>query len=359
MVMRFMDGFDKYHSTNNTNVVTYLARIYNSVVSDDFIKVQAGRYGGKALELSSYKELARIEKAISSSGVTYFVIGFNYKYVKVHIGDGNPAIIIKPSNATEYGAGTFKGITFRDGGVVVYNSGTNGSITSSALTNNTWYHIEVVCPITASVSNPAILYIDGVEIGRSTHSDASIGWNGTLQIKDCTYYKSNRQISPSQLIDDFYVLDNTGSTNNGPLSSPSYIPRIETLLPNSTVANDFSMSDIVSEPYQVMDNVPVNTSHYAFSSINGNKTRSGLSDLTNISSVKAVQFNGLCANSAAATDNWKFLANNTEVGTTKTVTATITSSTAINSEIFDTNPVTSSDWTATSVNSMEVGVIDK
>lgn len=359
MAIRFMDGFDKYHSTNNINVATHLARTYNSVVSDDFIKVQAGRYGGQALEFSSWKELARIEKSISSVGVTYFVIGFNYKYVKMHIGDDKSAIIIKPSNATEYGAGTFKGITFRDGGVVVYNSGTNGNITSSALTNNTWYHIEVVCPITAGVNNPAILYINGVEIGRSTHSDASIGWNGTLQIKDCTYFKSNTGIAPSQLIDDFYVLDNTGSTNNGRLSSASYIPRIETLLPNSTVANDFGMSDMVSEPYQAMDNVPVNTSHYAYSSVNGNKTRSGLSNLTNISSVKAVQFNGLCANSTAATDNWKFLANNTEVGTTKTVTNTITSSTAINAEIFEVNPVTSSNWTSTSVNSIEVGVIDK
>jgi hypothetical protein len=211
------------------------------------------------------------------------------------------------------------------------------------------------CPITASAGNPARMYLDGVLVGSSTHTQASIGWNGTLRIG---HPISNGGQNGIVHIDDFYVLDDTGSTNNARLSSSTYIPRIETLVPTSTVANDFSLTGVAAA-HEALDNIPLNTSHYIASTTTGHKARFNVGDLTNINNIKGVQFTGVCSNSTAANNDWKFLMSNTEVGTTKTVTDILANSTPITQEIFETNPITASVWTVSDVNSIETGIINK
>ena len=328
MAIRFMDGFDKYHSTNNTDISVALARNYTSVVASDSNKIQAGRFGGHALQINNYKNWGSISKAISASGVSRFIIGFNLKFMSGGINDR--ALSLGPSNASVYGGGTSRGLTVRRDGVLAYNTGVL-NMTYGTLTNNTWYHIEMIWPITTSVGNPVKLYVDGAEVASDTTSAGNIAWNGTLLITSNLAYSTN-----ASCIDDLYVLDDTGSTNNTRISSLSYIPRIETMYPTSTVANDFTITG-GGTAHQTLDNVPVNTGQYISSTTTSHKARFEVGDLTNINNIKGVQFGAVCSNTTTANDDWKFLMNNTEVGTTKTVTDLLSNSTQFTEQIFETN----------------------
>lgn len=358
MALRFMDGFDGYQTSDYQPMAVEMARNYTSVYTDYTIRAYAGRYTGKSVQFLCSKDNGYVTKAISSSGVSRFIIGFNAKMTSVS-GIGYGCLWIGPSNAsnTIYGWAN-KGITIDYTGAVRYHSYSGvsaGAMEWGSLSTSTWKHIEVVCPITASVSNPAQMYIDGVLVASNTNVAASIGWNETLRIGSAHSYHA---YSSSVVIDDLYVLDDTGSTNNSRLSTTTYVPRIETLVPTSDVANDFTLTGVASA-YTALDNIPLNSSHYMTSSTTGHKVRCGVGDLTNINNIRAVQFAGVCSNSTAANNDWKFLMNNTEVGSTNTVTDILLNSTPRKIELFETNPLTSLAWTVSDINSAEIGIINK
>jgi hypothetical protein len=361
MALRFMDGFDGYQTTDYQPFAVEMARNYNSVYTDYSIRAYAGRYTGKSMQIICSKDAGYFTKAISSSGVSRFIIGFNAKMTSV----GGPAsayggLWIGPSNAvnTIYGWAN-KGITIDYAGGVRYNADLSISAGAMAVTttlsSSVWKHVEIVCPITASVSNPAQMYIDGILVASNTNAAATISWNETLRIGAAHGYHA---YSTFIVIDDFYVLDDTGSTNNARLSSSTYVPRIETLVPTSDVANDYTLTGVGSA-YLALDNIPLNSGQYMTSTTTGHKVRNGFGDLTNINNIKGVQFTGVCSNTTAATNDWKFLMNNTEVGSTNTVTDILSNSTPRKVELFETNPLTSSAWTVSDINSIEAGIINK
>lgn len=356
MVVRFMDGFDKYQSTQSSSIAILLTRNY-SVVNDDYIVATAGRYTGMAMNMSFQKNRTYIEKTgLSATGVTRFIIGFSIRATSL-VGGGEGVFCVCPSNATSFYSGwARKGITFGRNGNVVYNIGDSAQQDFGVqLVANTWSHWELVLPVSPGVGNPTIIYKDGVQIYSSTHADSNFAWNGSLRIGGVPF----TQYTPNYYaIDDFYVLDDTGSTNNSRLSTSTYVPRIETLVPTSTVANDFALNGVATA-HDAVDNIPVDAAKYLQSSTAGHKARFGVGDLTNINNIKAVQFSGLCSNTTPANNDWKFLMSNTEIGTTKTVTDILANSTPFTTEAFGVNPITSLAWTASDVNSIEAGIINK
>ena len=356
MVVRFMDGFDKYQSTQSSSIAIPLTRNY-TVVNDDYIVATAGRYTGMAMNMSFNKNRTYIEKTgLSATGVTRFIIGFSIRATSL-VGDGQGVFSIIPSNATAlyYGLAR-RGITFCRNGQFYYNTGDGfGWDAGVQLTANTWSHWEFVLPISPGVGDPTIIYKDGIQVFSSTAAGSAFAWNGSLRIGGVPF----SAYSPNYYaIDDFYVLDNTGSTNNARLSTSTYVPRIETLVPNSTVDNDFALNGVATA-HDAVDNIPVDSAKYLQSSTTGHKARFEIGNLTNINNVKAVQFSGLCANTTPANNDWKFLMSNTEVGTTKTVTDILANSTPFTTEAFEVNPITSLAWTASDVNSIEAGIINK
>jgi hypothetical protein len=356
MAIRFMDGFDTYHGTNNTDISVALTRNY-TVVNDEYLKCSTGRYTGMGLTMSYDKNRTYIEKTgLSATGVARFIVGFNIKATTL-AGLGYGAFTICPSNATSFYYGLArKGLTFCVNGEVYYNTGDNAPWNGGVqLTANTWSHWELVLPVSPGAGNPTIIYKDGIQVYSSTNIDSNFAWNGSLRIGSVPFSQADPQY---YVIDDLYVLDDTGSTNNARLSSSTYVPRIETLVPTSTVANDYTLTGVAAA-HEALDNIPLNTGHYIASTTTGHKARFNVGDLTNITNVKGVQFTGVCSNSTAANNDWKFLMSNTEVGTTKTVTDILANSTPITQQIFETNPITASAWTVSDVNSIETGIINK
>lgn len=352
MAIRFMDGFDQYHSTNNTDISVALTRNY-TIVNDNYLKCVTGRYGGMALTLTHNKNRTYFSKAISATGVARFIIGFNIKATSSYPMP-YASFVITPSNAASamYSVST-KGLTFCSNGQVYYNYGSAAQWDGGVqIVTNTWSHWEMVLPISPGVGNPTIIYKDGVQVYSSTNSASNFSWDGNLLIGSALYG------SEYYMIDDLYVLDDTGSANNARITTSTYVPRIETLVPTSTVANDFTLTGVAAA-HEALDNIPLNTSHYISSSTTGHKIRCSLGDLSNITNIKGVQFTGICSNATAANNDWKFLMNNTEVGTTKTVTDILQNSTPITQQIFDINPLTSSTWVVNDINSIETGIINK
>lgn len=350
MAMRWMDGFDKYQTTN-TDITSDISRIY-TFSGDGSVSTKNGRYTGKSASIVSYGTGTFITKSISSSGVSKFIIGFNINADSQTTGDFG-SFWISPSNAT--GNGSYqanRGLTFCRNGRVFYNSGQTAGQDLGLIASG-WIHIEMVIPMSPGIGNPTIIYKNGIEIYNSTDATSSFGWNDFLKIG----YPPNG-INGGYMIDDLYILDDTGTRNNSRVSTLTYVPRIETLVPTSTVANDFSLTGVASA-HLAGDNIPHNSSQYVSSTTNDNKVRFGVGDLTNINNIKAVQINSLCANSDVTTDSYKLLMNNTEIGTTKTVTNALISTTPIDYELLETNPITSSAWTVSDVNSIEIGIINK
>lgn len=355
MAIRYMDGFDQYHSTNANSIAVALTRNY-TVVNDSYINTATGRYTGMGINMSWNKNKTYIDKTgLSSSGVTRFIVGFNIKATSL-VGVGYGVFHICPSNATSlyYGLAR-KGLTFCRNGQVYYNVGDGyGWDAGVQLTANTWSHWELVLPISPGTGNPTIIYKDGIQVFSSTQALDGFSWNGTLRIGSSTF----AAYPPDSFVfDDLYVLDDTGSTNNSRLSTSTYVPRIETLIPTSTVANDFTLNGVASA-HLAADNIPVNTGEYISSTTVGHKSRFGVGDLTNINNIKGVQFTALCSNSTAASNNWKFLMNNTEIGTTKTVTDILQNSTSYTQEVFELNPISGIGWNASDINSAEIGIIN-
>lgn len=356
MAVRFMDGFDKYHGTNNTDISVALTRNY-TVVNGEYVKCSTGRYTGMGVTMSANKNYTYFDKTgLSATGVTRFIVGFSIKCVTPYA-FGYGCFCIAPSNTAHYTAGiATKGLTFCVNGQLYYNGGAAAMWDAGVQTGtNTWVHWELVLPISPGVGDPTIIYKDGIQVYSSTNASSAFGWNGTLRIgfiPNCQYD------SEYYVFDDLYVLDNTGSTNNSRLSTSTYIPRIETLVPTSDVANDFSLTGVASA-FSAADNIPVNTGQYISSTTVGHKARFGVGDLTNINNIKAVQFSALCSNTTPANNDWKFLMSNTEIGTTKTVTDILANSTPFTTEAFEVNPITSSAWAASDVNSIETGIINK
>jgi hypothetical protein len=356
MAIRFMDGFDQYHATTGNSIAVALTRNY-TVVNDNYINTSTGRYTGMGMIMSWNKNRTYIDKTgLSASGVARFIVGFNIKATSL-VGTAIGVFHICPSNATSFYNGLArKGLTFCRNGHVYYNIGDGAQWDGGVLlTANTWSHWEMVLPVSPGTGNPTIIYKDGIQVYSSTNIDSNFAWNGTLRIGSSTF----AQYPPEYyVIDDLYVLDDTGSTNNARLSTSTYVPRIETLVPTSTVANDYTLTGVAAA-HEALDNIPLNTGQYITSSTTGHKVRVGVGDLTNINNIKGVQFAGVCSNTTAANNDWKFLMSNTEVGTTKTVTDILANSTPITQQIFETNPITASAWTVSDINSIEAGIINK
>ena len=336
MALLWMDGFDTYNTTGD--ISTSLARSY-TVSNSNSIAAVTGRYARTGVQFSPAKNgYSRLFKSITPTvGATHLFVGFNIKIIP-----GNMNTYIN----SDWGQAT---------GVWIDSSTLKcGPNTVTGLNYNTWYHIEIRIPLTAtSGSNKYELYLDGATV----FSSSSLNFSFSSGLYFGAQFQWN-YTSPYSVFDDFYVLDNTGSTNNARLSTLSYVPRIETLFPTSTTASDFTLTGAATA-HEALDNVPVNTGQYISSTTAGHKARFGVGDLTNINNIKAVQFNSLASNTTNANNDWKFLMDNTEIGTTKTVTEVLTNSTPISSQIFETNPITSAAWTASNINSIEMGIVNK
>jgi hypothetical protein len=228
MALLFLDGFDKYGAANTNG--TALAAL-----------LTAGEW------TSQPNGTVNLVAGLSSAGYALFV------------STGGPSPILSKTlgiNSSRMIAGfrfsspltNTSGLVFYDGAtaqasVTVNNTGTisvrNGVLTGTALgtstatvTANSVHHIE--CDITFSNTGSYQVWLDGVSIlsgsgdttGTANSYANAVAWAS----------------SASSTLDDLYVFDTTGSTNNAVLLTS---PRIETQFPSGDSAVQFAVGAAV------------------------------------------------------------------------------------------------------------------
>jgi hypothetical protein len=227
MALLWMDGFDHYGTAISGDASTRLAKLY-TVSNSNSILCSTGRYNqGSAVYMACGKYgTTRIYKPMTPTvGTTHLICGFNIYMAQVY---GTNIQINSGWN------GQTNGISINT------NAWPNfalycGPNYVATLTANAWSHIEIRIPITTSGSNKYELYLNGATVFSS--SSLSFAWANALYFGTVDSHNNSGYHFG---LDDLYVMDNTGSTNNARIGTELYIPRIETTYPVDDVTNNFT-----------------------------------------------------------------------------------------------------------------------
>jgi len=216
---------------------------------------------------------------------------------------------------------------------------------------DTWYYLELKVNFNNSPNGDWELMIDGVSTLTGTSRDTFYSYTMKLQIGGA----ANNDVD-IMWIDDFYLLDDTGSDNNDFLG----ICAVETDLPSgngnsSTLVGSDSNS---TDNYLLVDNnasVPPATTEYVESDTEGDKDTYAMSDLTTTGVVYGVQTTLYAQKDDSGA---KFVRPVIRSGGTDypgTSVALSDSVYVLSDEVWEQDPDTSSAWLYGDVNSMELG----
>jgi hypothetical protein len=251
MALLWMDGFDHYNNPT-TDASVALAKVY-TVNNSNSILCSTGRYSQSAVYMAPTNKngVTRIYKAITPTvGTTHLIIGFN-----IYVYGGTNVFINSGWNDDT------NGISIRQGHPSPYALLKCGPNTVANLSYNTWYHIEARVPITTSGSNKYELYLNGATVFSS--SSLSFAWANLLYI-GCR--DDFGHTGYHFALDDLYIMDNTGTTNNARIGTELYVPRIETQFPSSDVTNDFTLVGSTIGNANLTNNIETDTTITAFAS---------------------------------------------------------------------------------------------
>ncbi len=214
---------------------------------------------------------------------------------------------------------------------------------------NTWYYIEIKSLLSDTVGTLE-WRVDGNTIYSGTGLDTKA--TGTKTVFDSVYFLSNHA-SQAMIIDDFYLCNGAGSTNNNFLGSIA----VETIYPdNNGNSSQFVGSDADStDNYLLVDEATPNTSDYVESATVGEKDTYSFGNLVRTTgNVLAIQPTLYAQKSDAGARTAKLIARSS---------ATEGLSDAKNLNIgwgahmypFDQDPNGNISWTISSANAAEFG----
>jgi hypothetical protein len=231
-----------------------------------------------------------------------------------------------------------------DGSITAWRF-TNQSLGSSAagvITINNWYYIEF--KTTFSNTGSFEVRVNGVNVLSGSSVDTTSTANN---------YANSLHIAPatSAFIDDLYLCDALGSTNNTFLGDV----RVDALLPNGAGSNtDWTPS--TGSNYTCVDETSISTTDYVSSSTVGHIDTYAFANLTSITgTILAVAVNNVVSKDDAGA---KSIADVVKSSSTTSVGSNFTPSFGswlVCQQIWETDPNTSAAWTESGVNAAEFG----
>jgi hypothetical protein len=354
LALEFMDGFDHY-STGSWLATKWDASSYTNPAS------VTGRFGGLAMALDSVGPSgAFILTASQLSSQPTRVIGFAVKISGVASNNmpspqqngGYPFISVMDDATEQLRLGIDSNGSLwvvRDPGGAVALLGHSAA---NALTQNTWYYLEFKYTIHSSAGSYDI-HVNGTSVlsGTSKNTQAS-GNTSSNGIQIWSNWTTNIVTYPMVTIDDVYVLNSTGSSNNTFLGECQILTSLPAsdgsntgLTPNSGTAH-FSRvneSDPNSDTSYVSANTAGATDTYHFAPVSAS------------GAVAGVQIVMTARRDATGT---RAVAGVTKSGATTDVGSPIVlnSSYRMARQIEETDPGTSAAWTTSGINSAQFGV---
>lgn len=336
MTMLYMDGMDSYNDVTDLRRRTgYDGNLSTSVT---------GRNGtGKAIQMSSSGRY----RAYLPSAETRIITGFAWRSSDV---GGTSKSLVDFRETSVIHVTVYFG---SDGGIRVYRGSASGTILGEAfgvLLIQNWHYIEVDCTIN-NTTGAIQVWVDGVSVINETSLDTrNGGTNGN--ITQLTYDQDN---ATDDQLDDLYILNTSGLTNNSALGDVT----IETLLPTSDGSTtDFTPDSGLTNYTQIDDGAtPDDDTTYITSSTLNHQDLHGYGNLTlaNVDTVYAVSVLNHARKEDAGTREIRALARN-GLTTGEAAAKTLGTEWRFAEGIFETNPDGGGAWTEATVNSAEFGI---
>jgi hypothetical protein len=243
-------------------------------------------------------------------------------------------------------------LSVRRNGATVLTNGTS----SFSLGANTYYYLEWKCTIADAIdASSCQVRVDGdVKITVATGQDTKHTANATAN--QVTVGGGNSNANPTALwdIDDVYICDGQGSTNNDFLGDC----RVDTLLPNADGSNSQFTPSTGSDHYALVDeSAPNDDTDYLSDGTSGHRDTWNVANLSALvsPSIKGVQLNLTAKKDDAGT---RLLKPVVKSGATTSTGASQGVGTDYRQyqQVYETDPNTSAAWTESGVNSAEFGV---
>jgi hypothetical protein len=333
MALLFVDGFDHYASADVGKKGWILA-------GTGSILPTGGRRGGGAMSVATTSS-STFAKTLPASYPT-LIAGFAYD-----IG-ASPSYGLIFDFVDAAITHISIGVT-SDRAVYASRSGTTLGTSANAVipTPGSFAYIELKATI-HDTAGAVEVRVNGVSVLTLTNVDTRNAGNASV-----TGFRL-RGASTTSKIDDLYICDATGSTNNSFLGDV----RVDTLYPNADgTFSDFTPSTGTSR-FALVDESSVNTTDYNDGAAVGDRDSYEMANLAALASqtVYGVQVSAaLQKDDAGAKSAAVFVRSG---GTNSDgPAAAIGTSQAFVSQVYETDPAASAAWTETTVNAMQAGVL--
>lgn len=333
MALLFMDGFDHYATADIT-------KKWSTSVGPATISSAAGRRSGGALA-GSIGNNAYVVKNITA-GAT-FIMGAAFQF------PGASSIandLFRLLDATTLQCGVRVN---GDGTLLVHRNGTTLATSTAALAFAAYNYIEWKVTIADSIAtNSCKVRLNGVDVlTLAAASDTKNTANASANQVSIGGISGN---ATSVFVDDFYLCDASGSTNNDFLGDC----RVDTLLPNGD-GNYTSLTPSTGvSHYLLVDETAPNTTDYNESSTATNKDSY---QMVNLGALASQTIYGVQALGAVLKDDAG--ARSIKVGMRSSSTDSSSAAQALStsqlyySNIHETDPATATAWTESGVNAAE------
>ncbi len=339
MALIWIDGFDWVASAVSQTTTSYLGLKYSNVVNN--YTSRAARISGNGFAMSGNDSGSTITSPIFTGAATV-VAGFGYFRNTSSV---SHAVLRLRNSGTDH----ITLVVNASGFIEVYRGTSSGTLlgtgSTTQLSNGQWYFLEMKATIDDTTGSVIVKVNEATELSLSgidtRNGGSAIVDSFMLDLQSGRWY-----------IDDFYLLDTTGSANNDFLGDI----QVQILVPSGAGTHtDFTPS--TGSNYQNVDDIPEDAdTTYNTGSVNGDTDTYAFGNITATSAViKGVDVNILARKTLSGS---RTFAPVIRTNSTDYVGDDITAldSYSLNNQIYETNPDTSSAWLKAEVDAAEFGI---
>lgn len=334
MALVFMDSFDHYGSAD----ITEKWSINNFVA----INAGSGRRGTASARISSSSTYLTLQVPNQPT----YIVGFAFRPTSM---PGSNAQFVELRD----GSTTQVGLYFATTGVLFVTRGVTGLQSSTqALTLNIYHYIEIATTIHSTLGTVTVC-VNGTPWITATNQNTQQTANAFVNAIRLGAIGSTGFGTTD--LDDVYVCDGTGSTNNTLLGDC----RVDALLPTADGSNSaWTVSTGTTHSTLVDETAPNDNTDYVSTSTAGARDSYAMADLPAMvnPTIYGIQQLSSLAKDDAGTRQVKNLLKSGATTVVGSTTHTLASSFIYYREVWETNPDTSAAWSVAAVNALEAGV---
>lgn len=353
MALLFLDGFEEYDTTSSTTFTNELFAVQSQ-------QGVAYNYSYMNTLIGSTTQARTAQTGISAKSVliSSSVLGVSVPNVTtLHIGFGgfftglnnwicgfcrDPAqsYVSNPTNGMRVVLDAAGTISIKNN-----NTAANIATSTSTLSINTWYYIEIKYVFGSGTAGSCQIKVDGADYINITSIDTA----GTAALINSFYFQANG----ANYYDDFYICDTAGATNNtflGPIS-------VYTLVPTSNSAT-VEMTASAGSNYACVDDIPPNTSDYVTGTAANQIDLYGMTDLpvaVNPTTIPGVLLKAKSSKPTANTGQIQMGAKYSAVSSFSTSRSVTQTSYIGNCSVMETQPDGSA-WIKAAIDGIEAGI---